>query len=59
MAVRVVADGSEDRCRWRRGSLQMAVRVVESVLNMERLVSGHSSISHDNRLRDPGGGGAA
>ena len=28
MAVRVVADGSEGRCRWQRGSLQMAVRVV-------------------------------
>ena len=32
----------------------MAVRAVESILNMERLVSGHPSISHDNLLRDLG-----
>ena len=28
MAVRVVVDGSEGRCRWQYGSLRMTVRVV-------------------------------
>ena len=31
MAVNVVADGSEVRCRWQRGSLQMAVRDVADI----------------------------